>query len=394
MNILIIPTWYSTKSNPVRGSFIKEQAIALHKSGHNVFVAYASLHPRKEFLSKEHFKLKEFDDDGIKTYRLSIPSFGVERNKKVFFKVYYLLYKNIIKHMMKNGEKIDIIHAHVFYPAGYVANLLKRDFNIPVVVTEHLSAIPSGGLSSEKIEYLKSTVINSDKFITVSESLKNEIKKITGLEKEIKVIPNVLSPNFYYENKEYNNENTFKFISVGGLIERKRHKFLIEAFVDVFKEFDNVSLDIIGGGPEYNNLENLIKENNMENRIRLLGILSREETAKKMRESDAFALLSTFETFGVVYIEALACGLPVIATINGGAEQIVNDNNGILINVDDKLKLCEALKYIYLNNNQYNKQEISKNCIEQYCEASISKALTDEYEKILYVDYKEVNNER
>lgn len=384
MNILIVPSWYATKDNPVLGSFFREQALALSARGHNVSLAYVSLCPRTGFISKDHFHIKKYNDNGVNVYTYSIPSFGVERNKKLFFSLYYSRYKKLINTIIDDGHSIDVIHAHSFYPAGYTATLLKRYFKIPIVVTEHLSAIPLETLNDEKIKYLERTVTNSDRFICVSKFLKDAVIKLTHTGDDIYIVPNVLSPLFNYKEASIEkNSDTFTFISIGALIEIKRFSILISAFAEAFATDKSVTLEIIGEGSQREALEFIIESKGLQDNVVLHGRLSREETANKLRSSDAFVLVSSVETFGVVYIEAMASGLPVIASKNGGAETIVSEDDGILVDIDDIEQLKNTLIYMRQNVDKYKSNEISSRCIEMYSEKVISNQLVSVYSEAI-----------
>ena len=164
-------------------------------------------------------------------------------------------------------------------------------------------------------------------------------------------IPNIVDTNlFSYANKD--NKNTFLFVSVGSLIYGKRMDLTIEAFIDAFKGSDKVFLTIFGEGPERQKLEELVRINKMEKQIKLMGMQSRKVIADYLKECDCFVLASQTETFGVVYIEAMASGLPVIATKCGGPESFVNEENGVLIPVDNKDALVTAMKNMY--SGKYN----------------------------------------
>lgn len=381
MNILIIPSWYSNKKNPIKGSFFREQALALSRKGHTVNIIYVSLHPRNEFFSKAHFKTRFYQDEGVGVYRISLPSFGIERSKKAFFYIQFQLYKKIIKTILKK-QRIDIIHAHSYYPAGYMSTNLKNYFSIPFVVTEHSSKIVLNNLSAEKKDFLAQTVNIADCFICVSNYLKESVEAITGTKKTIEILPNLVSPLFYYEKKIEENQK-FVITSVGSLISLKRHDLLINAFNDAFKTNENVILEIIGVGPEYSNLEMLIKNLKLGKKVKLLGGLSREETALKMRKSDMFALISSLETFGVVYIEALASGLPVLSVNNGGSQDIIKDAEGLICKVDNREDITNGLTYMYENRSKYNSEEISQRSLNLYSEENVSEKLLNIYSSVI-----------
>ena len=111
---------------------------------------------------------------------------------------------------------------------------------------------------------------------------------------------------------------------------------LIRAFSKAFKDQPKVNLTIVGDGPEYNNLNNLIKTLKMEKQISLYGSANREEVKMLLQKSDAFVFSSQYETFGVVLIEAMACGLPVVATKCGGPESIIDsDKVGLLSEINE-----------------------------------------------------------
>jgi glycosyltransferase involved in cell wall biosynthesis len=85
-----------------------------------------------------------------------------------------------------------------------------------------------------------------------------------------------------------------------------------------------------------------------------------------MQRSNVFVLPSRFESFGVVLIEALATGCPLIASRSGGPESIVNNNNGFLVPVEDEDALSEAMKRMYVKYQDFNQENIRNEAIEKY----------------------------
>ena len=105
--------------------------------------------------------------------------------------------------------------------------------------------------------------------------------------------------------------------------------------------------------------------------------------ASEMRKSDAFILTSRFETFGVVLTEALACGIPIISTKTSGPMYIVNDENGILVEIDDEQGIANAMLDMKKNYSLYNKKIIRENCESLYSKEVITNKLVNEYERQL-----------
>ena len=129
----------------------------------------------------------------------------------------------------------------------------------------------------------------------------------------------------------------------------------------------------------YNQLNEEIQNLGLSGQIKLLGFMDRDSIAKEMNQSNAFVLASRSETFGVVYIEALASGLPVIGTNCGGPEDYVNEENGILVEINNVDELSEALLTMYRKIDYYDGEEIAKKCKDTFSPDKIATQLTEIY---------------
>lgn len=381
MNILIVPSWYEARPGAQLGSFFREQALALKRSGCNVIVADATLQSMKSLKEKKLFTVQKKDDEGLMTYSYFMPSYGFMRTPKIAAKVYANNLDRLFRSIDKDGHKVDVIHAHSFYCAGVAATRIGKKYGIPVVVTEHSSAIISKKLDKQKIDLLKETVEECEKFICVGNGLKEAVIEYTRTTKDIAVIPNMVDKIFNY--KEEKGSETFYFVSIGNLIQRKRFDLTIQAFAEIFRDNHNVKLTIIGDGPLKDELKNLAKAQGVENQVKFTGRMDRNSVARELQKSNVFVLASDYETFGVVYIEAMACGNPVIGTRNGGADDIINDDCGILVDTNDVLQLANAMKQIYSTYKSYDKKNIANQCDSQYGEKAISTQLKDVYSNIV-----------
>lgn len=379
MNILIIPSWYATNSNPTNGSFFREQAMALKEAGHNVIVAFVEVRLASRDLFSEKVDIK--DDNGIKTYRIiqgKIPKTGNIGTAIAFRRGLIKIIKNLY-----NRENIDIVHLHSCIWGGIGAVSASRKLNIPLVITEHSSYYSRYRVKMIEKLILRYSFKSANKVISVSNSLREIISKYKS---NIEVIPNMVDCDKVLSiiNKKNNlgEEGQFTFLSLCYLKKNKGVDILIRAFSTYFRGKE-VKLIIAGDGPERENLENLSKELGILEQVEFKGALNRDEVYKVMSNCNIFVLPSRFETFGVVLIEALANGKPVISTRNGGANDIVTDENGVLVDIDDIEGLGKAMVDLKLNYNKYNEEEIRNSCINKYSKKIITRQLEKVYSELI-----------
>lgn len=362
MKIVIMPSWYENFENKQLGSFFREHAEALQKKNNEVTVLVAHILNWPYKRVKQWYKINEYNKNEVKVIYTYVPTFGLSSTSPLFFAMFNFHYLRLFKYFLKEN-RADIILAHSFWPAGYAAIKIKDKYKIPVVIQEHRSGVVNGLLPTSSWRYLKKAVEKADIFWAVSSNLKNVIEKRIEISNKIQIMPNMVNSIFCKKEKK-KDYNKFVFLSVGNLIKRKRMDFLIDVFMET--QLENSELWIVGEGSEKEKLLKIIKDNSRESNIKILGKKTREEVADLMNRSDAFVMVSECETFGVVYIEALAMGLPVIATRNGGADDIVNKSNGILIDVDNKEELKRALNEMKNNYARYTPSIISKMCWDKY----------------------------
>lgn len=376
MVILLLSRGYPTTKYKTNGIFEFDQAKSLAAAGHTVIFGVIDI---RSFRKYRQFGFESKIKDGVYIEAVNIPLGPIPRKLRNDIKVFAFdrLYKYIVK---KFGEP-DILHAH-FLSSGYVAAKVCAKRTFPLVLTEHLSTMNDSRLSKELLQIGNNTYPFVDKVITVSKSLSYSIFNNFGVESI--VVPNIVDTTLYLYDRTVKelNEN-FYFISVGSLIERKGIDQLIHAFNEVFQHNKNVYLNIFGEGPEKKHLENLIKKYKLEKNVFLRGLADRSIIAEEMKKSDAFVLASKLETFGVVFIEAMAAGLPVIGTECGGPENIINENNGILINKNNSKELSEALVTMYNNINNYDNEYIASYAKRKFSPDVISKRLNKIYEQLV-----------
>ena len=205
----------------------------------------------------------------------------------------------------------------------------------------------------------KEYLIDRDKIITIYNGINP--KKIKNLKDEV-----------ITEYREiFDNDKIIKFITVGRFCEEKGYEYLIKAFSEVRKQIPESKLILIGDGPLYNTIKNLIKKERLEKDIILLGL--RRNPFKYLSKSDIFILSSITEGLGIVILEALACEIPIISTDCVGPKEILdNGKYGLIVKKMDSKELAE--KMIILAND--------KKLLNLYSNQSFKRAEFFDIEKI------------
>lgn len=402
MHVLIIPSWYPNQKNQVRGIFFKEQAIALSENGVKVGVIYPELIPPNELL--EDFIEKKTGttigyEENIFTVRATerhwLPKF------KDFKKKHWLnLGEKLFRIYVEKQGKPDIIHAHSALLGGVLASKLKTIFDIPFVITEHSTEYARSKLSNTEKLLAKEVFSVSNLNIVVSpqlgELLKDEIG--IGIDFKYRWIPNLVSNIFEcadldfevtrnHKKKKRYSHKIFRFLNVALMDRKKQQAKLIQAFSQAFKD-ESVELRIIGDGPLLNYLKDLVRKLKLQDRVYFLGRQTREAVLEEMLTADAFVLPSRYETFGIVLIEALACGTPVIASRCGGPECIVREKDGLLVDRDSIQQLSEAMKTMRENINNYEPVGLREDCLARFGSKVVAQKIIKVYEEVLNGFYR------
>lgn len=374
MNIFVVSRGFPTEKYKTYGIFEFDLAKALANAGHNVVFCVVDL---RSFRRKRNFSNQKFRTENVDVFVSNLPLGAIP--KRLLVRLGRIAFKKVFKAAVKEHGKPDIIHTH-FADISLIASSTAKKHKIPIVMTEHSSKMNSKELTKSDIVFAKKAYKDADLLLSVSKPLSENIKKLTGYKSLC--IPNIVDTKTFCFN-ERENENIFRFVCAGSLIERKNIGLVIDAFLQIQKKYNNIQLIIIGDGPLKKTFEEKINCYNKNDNIKLKGLCSRKEMAKFFNESDCFVLASKAETFGVVYIEAMSTGLPVIASKCGGPEDFINESNGILVEVDNKQQLVSAMEQMILNKHFYNRKEISECAKKNFSPETISDHLTKAYKSLM-----------
>lgn len=369
MRILIVSHGIPSKVDPQWGCFELDQARALVSLGHSVSIAAVDGRFRG-FRFRRGIVYSEFGR--IHAYLYYLIPYKLLIRGVLKLKMRSWMTKRLFRTIVKREGIPDIIYAHYLFNIGALDLVHKDCPNIPIVGMEHWSHLSRESLTvvdKKRGEYGYNMV---DRLLAVSPSLQEQIK--THLNKQSEVVYDMVDDVFFQKPLDYSKPSKpFRFVSVGSLNETKGFDVLIKAFAHLSHR--ESELVVIGEGPVKNTLVDLCKQLGVDNRVVFKGRLSREDIAQILSQANAYVLASKSETFGVSYIEAMATGLPAIATRCGGPESFMNDSCGQLVDVDDIDGLKAAMDRMIEHLGDYDPRTIREYVRSRFSGEEIAKQL-------------------
>lgn len=399
MNILFIPSWYPSASRPLPGIFFKDQAVALARQFTDLNIGISTwgqnderllLWSRQPFQSLKKLLIRSKPKHSVNTLDDNLVEYfspAYTWSSKVFLGNFSQIIQSNLSNLNEFQHefgKVDIIHAHVGYPGGYIAKQLSEMRKIPYVITEQMSPFPHNSfirIDGSLDEKLNSAYAGSSRNIAISEALVNQMKKF-GIQRITK-IPNLVDDTLFQSNFSNKENLPFTFFTLGRMVPQKGFDILLHAFSKLKK---SAILKIGGDGQYLSFYKNLAGELQIENKIEWLGELNRNQALHEFRNCDAFVLPSRHESMGVVFAEAMACGKPVIGTVCGGPEEFINNTNGYLIESENENMLIEAMENMIQNHDRFDAVQIKKQCADQFSSKVICKQITEVYHHVLEIE--------
>lgn len=242
-------------------------------------------------------------------------------------------------------QQINHIHSHFLQGNTTVALVVSKFLNITYSVSVHNSTLPMDKvLQKEKMEHAKF-------LISISEyNKKKMLETDPNAEKKIFVVHCGLDPDHFLPNPKL--PAIFTFLAVGRLTWEKSYPDLIEACFLLKKKNLIFQCIIIGDGDERQKLEQLIKQYNLEQEVKLAGLVLQEKIQTYYEQAHLFVLSSITEGIPVVLMEAMSKGLPVVATnITGIPELVLHEKTGLLVPPNQPQAFANAIEYFMNNSN-------------------------------------------
>lgn len=379
LKVLILPSWYP----PDGGQFFQDHAEGLAEAGFQVDILVNRLVGLTQLKHSERKLYKRFrvtDYRGtriIRSYYIKPPRseiFAARRWSRSTLKLYQ-------KYQERFG-KPDIILAHSAMWAGYAAYLIHKKYDVPYILNEHrgrfavLSKEAEAMLKKGFRPLLEPAYQNAARVVSVSEALHFGIRKYVPEEQELSVLPNMVDTEFFSLPAPRVQE-PFVILSIGRLEVEKGMDLLIEAF-DLFAEdYPDAQLRIVGRGSLENELREMAARSNHPSRITFVGFLPPEGILEELHFANVVAVASRIEAFGVVFIEAMSTGLPVLATQTGGPDSIVPSYAGNIAAIESVPSLFVGLKNIHSNYHKYDPKKIRRHVEKNFSKKAVISRFSD-----------------
>lgn len=345
LDVLILPSFYPHAGHEQDGSYFRDQAEALARAGADVGVAFVEPRRLRDLtlvsMLESHWQTVSQCERGVWTLRQKGWNTGLRT--VCGSRLWASLLTRLVMRNCTGPYRPKLIHAHNALYAGLAARAVSKRLQIPYVVTEHASAFLMGALNADEALLVRRVYAEAHTIISVSSALARAITPFCG-GKPVTVIPNVVDTDFFRPCTVPRSGIGFCVLALGNLNRNKGFDVLVRSFAAQFRGSVECELVIAGEGPERKKLETLAIDSGIERQTRFLGSLTRQQVLNAMWTADVFVISSYHETFGVVAIEAIATGLPVIATRCGGPEDIITQENGWLVPCGDTDAMGQALR--------------------------------------------------
>jgi len=370
MHVLVIPSWYPTTEAPLNGIYFAEQAQCLARSGLDVGVVYPEQQSLRRAswtaLQNKYFQTEWTHDHGLPTLRQY--SWNVWWRFPPGLRVRVRSAVRLARRYATKHGPPDVIHAQSGLWAGAAAARISSHLSVPYVLTEHFTGFQREAVFSWRQPLVEEGYRNAEGLAAVSTSLKRTlVEKNLAATSAITVHPNLAPTSFFsLPPSPRPSPPPFRFVTIARLVPQKNVSGLLCAFAEVEGAVSDSTLTVVGDGPKQAALEQEAHRLGITDRVTFQGQLDRKGVRAVLWDAHAFVLPSRHETFGVVLLEAMATGLPVVATASGGPEDLVTPDVGFLVPPSAPEALAEALHSMRTSWASFDPEAIRAYTLDHY----------------------------
>jgi glycosyltransferase involved in cell wall biosynthesis len=386
MKILVVTSVFPNSKQQTLGLFVKERMFRIGRHCELKVIAPVPWFPLVRHVKKGYRPKVPYLEiqEGIEVYHPRF--FNIPRYFKFLDGFFFFLSSLITAWKIRKDYKFEIIDSHFVYPDGFGSLLLGRLFKRPVTITVRGTIRKLLRYSLIKMQIV-SALRNCEKIFTVCTDLKQAVTDLGIPGKKVVVIPNgVAIEKFRPVNKMEMRRtlglplNKKIIISVGALVERKGFHRIISVLPEIRKTNPEVFYVLIGGpsveGDNERELRKLASKLRVEDMTFLAGPKLHEELHKWYSAADLFCLATSNEGWPNVFLEAMACGLPVVTSRVGGNEEIiVSEDYGLFFELDCEERMIAVI--LEALSKEWNREKIISYAISNNWDEKVGSLLTE-----------------
>jgi glycosyltransferase involved in cell wall biosynthesis len=369
-SVAVIPAWYPGPGRPLEGIFVRDHARAAARDN-DVAVLVNEPDPPP---GRRPFSVSDQVEDGLRTFRIRhspLPQVGTAG--------YLLGIRSALATLRREGRRVDLLHAHV-HAAAWTGMFVGGTARLPVVVSEHSSEWAGTGIAPGALRRARIALRRADLVCPVSEYLREQIEA-HGIQARFQVVPNPVDTELFVPRPPGPRGGPARLIAVAALQPGKGIGQLIEALAGLGRR--DFALALVGDGPARAEYEKLAREAGVADRVAFRGQLPKTAVAELMREADFLVLPSLGETFSVVVVEAMACGLPVVATRVGGVPELVDEDSGLLVEPGSGEALRAGIERMLDGHEDYSAERIRARAASRWSLDAVGDQWTDVYRRVI-----------
>lgn len=375
---------YPNPAEPFRGAFVADQVRVTSGPVRWAVVAPVPWVPKRlAALFRKPYVKGDDVVDGVSVYRprhLVLPK--------------RILYSTVADSMVLSAKRVfgracrevdaRFVHGHDLYPSGAAARRLAESAGLPYVVTVHGLDLYSNLENPRWRREVRATARGAAAVVAVGERLARDAVRLAGADPaKTLVIPNTYDTRAFPFIEREPHGGPVRLLSVGRLSIEKGHDVLLRAFAALLADGADLTLELVGDGPERPGLEGLARELGIAGHVRFLGVLVGTQQREALARADLSVLPSRSEGFGVALIEAMATGLPVVATRSGGPDGIVGPDLGELVEPDDVGALAAGIGRAVERLPHFDRRAIAEHTAARYAPEAVAAQLVRLYREIL-----------
>jgi glycosyltransferase involved in cell wall biosynthesis len=377
LDVLVLTTEWPSDASPVNGVFVRELALATATSA-RVGVVHIDRAPSPHGL----YDMTRLDD-GVPTWHVRYRRFG----RPVSYVAFAFGALSAVRAARRAGLRPRVLHAHSFLSA-LLALGLGVFLRTPVVYSEHWTIFTTENprrLAWWQLPLAKLALRRAALVLPVSEDLHGALRELVP-KGRYRVIPNAVDVRLFHPptSRPSRDGEPVRLLTTGLMdSERKGVDILMEALGLLAQRRRDFRLDVVGDGANRHAYQALADRLGIADVVEWHGLKSKAEVAELMRGADLFVLASRYENNPCVVIEAMATGLPVVATKVGGVPEMIDDHSGVLAEPVDPVDFARALESAFERLDGYDRDRIAERAGERYGRDRIGRALRDAYDEAL-----------